>query len=207
VNERPPDERDFTNPRSALDQIKDKIATITSEYSAGKLNAVQFNAMYRHYMEKRTIIEKLLERNPDTDAWKAASSPGSTIYLRDRFEARPLYYVVFRKDEQKPLMMEGKIPQKAAQQMHKLLTLIWKMDDWKEGLARKSMGDGLWLLLLMGEQSMTLVVFFFQPSTLQINRVKDLHADFERANRQALERGMPANRMVFPQRSLMEKPT
>jgi hypothetical protein len=205
VNERPPDERDYSNPRSALDQIKEKINHITNEYSAGKLNAVQFNAMYRHYMEKRTIIEKLIERNPETDAWKAASAPGSTIYLRNRFEARPLYYVIFRKGEQKPLMMEGKIPQKAAQQLHKLLTVIWKMEEWKEGLARKSLGDGLWLLLMIGKQSMTLVVYFFQPSTLQINRMKDLHADFERANQQALERGMPANRMVFPQRSLMEK--
>ena len=115
--------------------------------------------------------------------------------------------MIFRKGEQKPLMMEGQIPQKAAQQLHKLLTVIWKMQEWKEGLARKSLGDGLWLLLMIGKQSMTRVVYFFQPSTLQINSMKDLHADFERANQQALERGMPANRMVFPQRSLMEKAT
>lgn len=205
MSDRPPDERDFSSSRSALDQIKDKITHITREYSAGKINAVQFNAMYRHYMEKRTIIEKLLERNPETDAWKAASAPGKTVYLRDRFEARPLYYVIFRRGEKKPLMMEGKVPQKAAQQIHKLLTVIWGMNEWKQGLARKSLGDGMWLLLMMGELSMTLVVYFFQPSTIQINRMKDLHADFERANQQLLERGLPAERMVFPQRSLMEK--
>ncbi|MDQ7025314.1 MAG: hypothetical protein Q9P44_07115 [Anaerolineae bacterium] len=205
MTKRPPDERDFTNPRSALDQIKDKIVTITHEYSAGKINAVQFNAMYRHYMEKRTIIEKLLERNPETDAWRAASAPGKTMFLRDRFVARSLYYVVFRKNEKKPLMMEGKLPKKAAQQIHKVLTAIWKMNEWKEGLARKSLGDGMWLLLTMGQEAMTVVIYFFQPSTLQVNRLRDLHADFERANLQLLKREMPTERMVFPQRSLMDK--
>ena len=77
MTERSNDEQDFTNPRSALDQIKDKLLHITSEYSAGHLSVIQFNAMYRHYMEKRTIIEKLLERNPDTDAWRAASAHAS----------------------------------------------------------------------------------------------------------------------------------
>jgi hypothetical protein len=205
VNERPPDEFDKTNPRTVLDQIKQKIGTITQEYSSGKLNAVQFNAMYRHYMEKRTIIERLLERNPETDAWRAAASPGKTMFLRDRFEARVLYYVVFRKDEKKPLTSQGKLPKNAANQIHKLLQLIWKLGQWRGGLARKSLGDGMWLLLMMGEQSMTLAVYFFQPSTIQINQMRDLHADFERANHHLLQRGLPAERMVFPQRSLIDQ--
>jgi hypothetical protein len=63
----------------------------------------------------------------------------------------------------------------------------------------------MWLLLMMGQQSMTLTVYIFQPSTIQMNQMRDLHADFERANQHLLERGMPPERMVFPQRSLMDK--
>ena len=205
MNERPSDDGKNTNPHSVLEQIKQRISTITGEYSAGKINAVQFNAMYRHYMEKRVIIEKLLERNPDTDAWRAAATPGKTSYLRNRYEARVLYYVVFRRNEVSPLTNAGKLPKKAAQEVHKLLQQIWKMETWRTGLARKSLGDGLWVLLMIGDLSLTLAVYFFQPSTLQINRLRDLHTDFERANRQLLERKMPAERMVFPQRSLMDK--
>jgi hypothetical protein len=50
-----------------------------------------------------------------------------------------------------------------------------------------------------------MVMFMLEPSTVQLNRVRDLHADFERANRSALERSTKTfDRMVFPQRALVE---
>lgn len=203
MTDRPPTESN-QNPQAALESIRQRLQIIAKEYSTGKLNAVQFNAIYRHYMEKRTIIEKLIERNPDSDAWKAAASPGHTMYLKDRYEARPLYYVVFRKGDKRPLLFDGKVPKKAAEQIHKLLEIFWKMADWRQGLARKSVGDGMWLMLMVGENAMTIAVYFLQPSTIQVNQLKDLHSDFERANTKALERGFSPDRMVFPQRSLMD---
>ena len=191
------------NPQAALEQIRHRLKVATREYSSGKLNAVQFNAIYRHYMEKREIIEKLLELNPDSDAWKAAASPGTTSYLKDRFEARPLYYVVFRKGDKKPLLGNGKVPKKAAEQIFKILQVFWKMETWQSGLARKSIGDGMWMMLMVGEHSLTIAIYFLQPSTIQQNRLRDLHSDFERANRQALDRGFPPSRMVFPQRAIL----
>jgi hypothetical protein len=192
------------NPQTALEAIRQRLQGITQEYSSGKLNAVQFNAIYRHYMEKRMIIEKLIERNPESDAWRAAASSGHTTDLKDRYESRPLYYVIFRKGEKRPLLFDGKLPKKAAEQLHKLLEVFWKMQVWRQGLARKSVGDGMWLMLMVGENAMTIAIYFLQPSTLQVNKLKDLHADFERANTKALERGFSADRMVFPQRALTD---
>jgi hypothetical protein len=203
VTDRPPTEQN-RNPQAALEAIRQRLQGITQEYSSGKLNAVQFNAIYRHYMEKRMIIEKLIERNPNSDAWKAAASPGHTMYLKDRYEARPIYYVIFRKGEKKPLLFDGKVPKKAAEQIHKLLEVFWKMEEWRQGLARKSVGDGMWLMLMVGENAMTIAVYFLQPSSLQVNQLKDLHSDFERANTKALERGFSPDRLVFPQRALMD---
>lgn len=193
-----------TSPKAALQQIRQKLEQIAREYSEGKLNSAQFNALYRHYSEKRTIIEKLIERNPETDAWRNVASAGMTSVLRDRFEARALYYVVFRRGNQRPLISGGKIPKKAAEQLHRLLRVIWSLQQWRVGLARKSMGEGTWLLLMMGEQSASIVVYFMQPSTLDANKLRDLHTDFEEANRLSLQRGEPAERMVFPQRALLE---
>jgi hypothetical protein len=201
----PPQEQDRqTDPNTALVQIQNKINAIAKEYSAGQLNRAQFYAMYKHYTEKRTIIQKLLERNPDSDAWKAAAQQGATTYLRDRYEARVLSYVIFRQGDKSPILHQGKMPQNAAEQVHKMLRVIWKLQRWRTGLARKALGDGMWLMLVMGEQSMTLVVYFLQPSTLQMNELRDLHADFERANKNQLKRGLGADRMVFPQRSLLD---
>lgn len=193
-----------TNPHSALEQIRQKLLNATREYSSGKLNAAQFNAIYRHYTEKRLIIEKLLERNPATDAWRAAASEGHTVHLRSRFAARPLYFVIFQRNQKQPLMSEGKLPQVAAEKVHRLLQVVWKMRQWRQGLARKSLGDGMWLLLMAGEHALTITVFFFQPSTMQMNHIRDLHLDFERANQQLLKRNAPADEMVFPQRALLE---
>jgi hypothetical protein len=74
------------------------------------------------------------------------------------------------------------------------------------GLARKDMGNGRWMILATGEHAVTLTLFLLEPSIAQANLVRDLHADFERANRRALERGTRSlDRFVFPQRALTEK--
>jgi len=45
-----------------------------------------------------------------------------------------------------------------------------------------------------------------EPSSGQARLVRDLHADFERANRLPLSRQLyQAERMVFPQRALIEQ--
>lgn len=191
------------NPHTALQQLRQRMYTVTKEYADGKLNADQFQAIYKHYMEKRAIIERLLERNPQSDAWRAAASPGRTHFLREQFEARPVYCVVFRRGATRPLLNIGRLPRRAAEQIHKLLAVIWNSDQWRKGLARKSLGDSMWLLLMAGEQSMTLTVFFFQPSAAQMNQMRDLHLDFERANKHLLAQNLGAERMVFPQRSLL----
>lgn len=196
--------QDDGDARKALAILRQKRDQLSRDYAAGQLNAAQFNAMYRHYMEKSAIIEKILESNPESEVWRNVAAQGATAFLRERFEARPIYMVVFRRGERSPLLATGKLPQKAARQVHRLLTVIWQSNAWRTGLARKSLGDGMWLLLTIGENALTITVFFMQPSVLQVNKVRDLHADFERANRMALIRNVPAGRMVFPQRALFE---
>jgi hypothetical protein len=196
---------DVTSSKSAMSLIREKLESITQDYASGKLNAAQFNAMYAHYTEKRQIIEKLLERNPETDAWRNVVSQGNTHHLRARFAARPLYYVVFRRGEQSPLISGGRLSKKSAQQVHQLLKILWKMRRWSSaGLVRKSMGDGMWLLLATGQHSLTIAVFMMQPSEAQTTHVRDLQRDFEVANLTALEKGEPAESLVYPQRALLE---
>lgn len=204
IVEKQPESR-HTEPEAILSQLRQRMAQVTNEYSAGKLNEAQFNAMYTHYMEKRTIVEALLARNPNSDVWKTAASTGKTSYLRSRFESRLTYYVVFHKSDKKPLISEGKISRRAAKQVHHLLQSIWKSTVWRKGMARMSLGEDTWLLLMAGDNSMTIAIYFMQPSTLQTNRLRDLHHDFERANRRLLEENMSAQRMVFPQRALHKK--
>jgi hypothetical protein len=75
----------------------------------------------------------------------------------------------------------------------------------KAGLGRRQLTSGTWMILATGEHAATAVAFTQEPSTSQARLVRDLHADFERANQAALARGwIFQERMVFPQRALVE---
>jgi hypothetical protein len=194
-----------TSPEAALEDLRRKMERVASEFAAGRLNRAQFNAMYGRYSEQRTIIERLIQRNPHNDAWRNVAAPGHTTFLRQHFEAKPLYYIIYQHNRTTPLMMGGQQQPNMAQ-MGDVLKALWGMTNRpKVGLARKDMGNGQWLVLALGEYAVTLVMFMLEPSPMQANKVRDLHADFERANRMALERGTKSlDRLVFPQRALVE---
>ena len=179
---------------------------ISDEFAQGKINRAQFNAMYKRYSEQRTIIERLIARNPDNEAWKQVISlKGQTGFLRSHFEAQPLYYVVYRHKVYEPIMIGGQ--QKPNESVIKpVLQLVWSMPTRPaNGLGRKQIGDTNWLILAVGNYAASAIMFSLEPSIAQARLVRDLHADFERANQAALARGwIVPERMVFPQRALVE---
>lgn len=202
----PEPEGDPTDPVAALSTLRRKMETVADEFAEGKINRAQFNAMYRRYSEQRTIIERMVERNPDTDAWKQVLSvKGQTKFLRNQFEAQTLYYIVYRHNRFEPITAEGKPPSNLTPILA-ALNRVWAMPNRPEsGLGRKSIDDGRWMILATGVYTATAIIFSREPSTAQARLVRDLHADFERANHAALSRGwITPEHMVFPQRALTE---
>lgn len=194
------------NPEAALELLRRKMEIVANEFGEGKINRAQFNAIYGRYSEQRTIIETLQKRNPENPAWKQAAAPGHTSFLRQHFEARLGYYLVYQHNIPSPLIMGGK-QQANMDQISGVLQSLWSMNKRpKIGLARKEMGSGQWLVLALGEFAVTLAMFMLEPSVTQATWVRDLHNDFERANRRALSNGTRSlDRFVFPQRALAEK--
>lgn len=195
------------DPHQALTELRQKMETVAAEFAQGKINRAQFNAMYGRYSEQRVIIQRLIERNPESKAWKQVlSSTGHTEFLRSHFGAQALYYIVYRHNASEPLIVGGKTtPQ--YQTLMPILKGLWSMPNRpKSGLARKAMGEDLWLIVALGEYAVSLVMFLLEPSSAQAAIVRDLHADFERANHAALARDTGRlDRMVFPQRALVEE--
>ncbi|MCB9451200.1 MAG: hypothetical protein H6672_07155 [Anaerolineaceae bacterium] len=194
------------SPQVALERIRQKMEQVATEFSKGKLNRAQFNAIYARYSEQRTIIQRLIERNPQNEAWKQAAAPGHTSFLRDHFEARLQFYLVFQHQVPTPLALGGKHQPDMAK-IGSVLHQLWNSKKRPAvGAARKDMGNGQWMVLALGEHAVTLVMYMLEPSLGQIQLVRDLHADFERANQTALTRGTRSlDRFVFPQRALTEK--
>ena len=195
-----------TNPNSAMNTLRKKMESIADEFAQGKINRAQFNAMYKRYSEQRTIIERLIARDPNSEAWKQVIGlKGQTGFLRHHYEAQPLYYVVYRHKQYEPIMTGGKQkPDEAS--IKPVLDLVWSMSNRPQtGLGRKQIGETHWLILAVGNFTASAIMFSLEPSIGQARLVRDLHADFERANQAALARGwIVPERMVFPQRALVE---
>jgi hypothetical protein len=193
------------SPQVALEKIRSKLESVATEFSDGRINRAQFNAMYAHFSEQRTIIERLIERDPDSPAWRSAAAPGHTSFLRRHFEARLLYYVIYQHDNYTPLFVGGKQPPDP-ELLNPMLATLWRMVNRpKTGLARREMSQGHWLVMALGDYAVTMAMYNLEPSMMQTTLVRDLHLDFERANRRALNAGSRTlDRFVFPQRALAE---
>ncbi len=195
------------DPTAAMATLRQKMQLLVDEYAAGKINRAQFHALYKRYSEQRKVIEKLIERNPETDAWKQViRSQGQTGFLRSRFEAQPVLYAIFARNQTIPVHAGGKHPLNP-DVTQPLLQALWRAPQLPAaGLGRKALDNDEWLVLAVGEYAATMVIFSLEPSSAQARLVRDLHLDFERANRLALNRGMVAiDRLVFPQRALVER--
>jgi hypothetical protein len=183
------------------------MGALVEEYAGGRINRTQFHVLYSRYSEQRSIIEKLMERNPDSDAWKQVMrTRGQTGFLRAQFQARPIMFAVAARGRATPMLTSGG-PGLEAAAVERLLTGLWRLPP-AEGsmLGRKEQPDGTWIILAASTFAATLVHFTLEPSSGQARLVRDLHADFERANRLPLSRQLyQAERMVFPQRALIEQ--
>lgn len=194
-----------TDPVGVLAALLRKMEQVASQYARGAINRAQFNAIYGHYKEQRAVIERLLERDPDGSAWQQAAAAGHTGFLLNHFEARALYYAVYTLIPPRPLMIGGQQAPNFSELEPALSALFSAAARPAAGVARKRLGDSRWLVLALGEQAVTLVVFALEPAAAQIMRVRDLHTEFERANQAALARGTRTlERLVFPQRALVE---
>jgi hypothetical protein len=199
----------------ALENIRQKTAQIANEFAEGKINRAQFTAMYAHFNEKRVIIERLLSRDPSTQAWQSVAKGGHTTFLRQHFEARVLAYAIYDQgvvDPEKPIVAHGTtpIPPDVAKNILTAVNMLLKTRTSANNLRSlpKQIDSGRWMAIIPGTHTTALAMFSLEPSSEQFTRMQDLHRDFERANRLALERGIRiADQLVFPHRALFEKPT
>ncbi|MCS6872463.1 MAG: hypothetical protein RML95_01525 [Anaerolineae bacterium] len=191
----------------ALEKLRQKTARVSAEFASGKINRAQFLALYAHYNEKRIIIERLLERNPDTQAWQSVANSGQTSFLRAHFASRVLSYAIYFHDSTQPLIAEGQpfLPEDIA---FKILMAIRIVRRTHQTLSaqRKQVDENHWAVFIPAEFTTAIVMFWLEPSTRQIVLVQDLHQDFERANRTLLTRSVrTAEHYVFPHRALFEE--
>jgi hypothetical protein len=192
---------------AALEELRHKTAQVASEFAEGKINRAQFSSMYAYYNEKRIIIEQLLRRDPDTQAWQSVARAGHTGFLRQHFEARVIAFGVYDSGTFEPFVAQGTVtlPGDAIQPILTALYIVQRNRKELKPISRKAT-NGRWLVVVPGAFTAAIALFSLEPAAQQVALVRDLHYDFERANRRILERGIrQPDQLVFPHRALFEQ--
>ncbi|MBZ0305672.1 MAG: hypothetical protein K8I82_06355 [Anaerolineae bacterium] len=196
----------YEKAKLAIEKLREKMNEVAREFSEGLINQAQFNAIYRYYSEKRDITELLLERNPDSDAWKSVINTEHTHFLREHFAAKILSFGIYRIEGGDQIVHQGSLrlpPNQLAPIFAKLYKLIEEGRD--PGPARRQLKDERWVVLIPGKITASVAIFSLEPAPMQRQLIEDIHRDFERANEKNLQIGNFDPRfMVFPHRVLFE---
>ncbi|MBN1287744.1 MAG: hypothetical protein JXB47_20255 [Anaerolineae bacterium] len=191
----------------ALARLREKMAQVATEFATGKINRAQFNAIYSRYNEQRQITERLLERNPNSQAWRQVVKEGHTTFLRQHYQAHVLSYALYDNESSMPLYSLGNFKIETSLLVPMLSSFRAAASEmFGAGLKSTEIEGGRWLVFVPGRFTTSIVLFSVEPASRQLDLVQDLHRDFERANQQALARGVrDQETLVFPQRALVER--
>jgi hypothetical protein len=191
----------------ALISLRERMAQIAAEFAEGKLNQAQFDAIYSRYSEQRDITERLLARNPESQAWQSVIQPGHTQFLKQHYEAHVISYAIYAQDTSEQVSATGPVMMKQAQ-VEAVLARLKAVSKVRgnPGPAQRKLPDERCVLFVPGDQTVAVVIFSREPASAQAARIQDIHRDFERANQHALRRhDYTSSRMVFPHRALFEE--
>lgn len=186
---------DLSQMLTTLDQ---KIAHLEQDLQQGHINASQYRAIHRHYVEQREVALRLRQAYPESDRWRVVLEEGKTTFLMQLNEAVCLGFALYDMSTRERVFVEGKLPPAAEEAMALLRTFGPIGTEASAGrmLATQS-EDGSALLLIPGMFTAALVVFSQQPPGWQVRALREVHRNFETANRTPLTRGDHSS-LIFP---------
>lgn len=186
---------DLTQMLTALDQ---KMARLEQDLQQGRINASQYRAIHRHYVEQREVALRLRQAYPESDRWRVILEEGKTTFLMQLNEAVCLGLALYDMSTRERIFIEGRLPPAAEEAMALLRTFGPIGTEASAGrMLATQAEDGSALLLIPGMFTAALVVFSQQPPGWQVRALREVHRNFETANRTPLTRGDRGS-LIYP---------
>ncbi len=191
--------------RARIELLDRKLAILEENFTMGRLNATQYRAIRKHYMEQRQVALRLHAANPRSDRWRVVLEEGKTVFLMQLNEAACLAFALYDMETRERLFLQGTMGPSAEEAMALLGTFGPPAAEGAAGrmLATRT-DDGQSLLLVPGRYTAALITFSQDPPGWQVRAVREVHRNFEAANNAALARGGRKN-LVFPDLSRILK--
>lgn len=183
---------EMTNLMASLDE---KVDRLEQDYQQGRINAAQYRAIRRHYLEQREVAVQLRQTHPESDRWRVVLEEGKTTFLMQLHEASVRYVSFFDIRSRNPIFEQGGRPQRVGEAVSLLRTFSGPRGSTRMLAAHTDDGDTM--LLIPGRYTAALISFSQDPPAWQIRALREVHRNFEAANRVVLERGERRG-LVFP---------
>lgn len=191
--------------RARIALLDRKLAILEENFAMGRINATQYRAIRKHYMEQRQVALRLHASNPRSDRWRVVLEEGKTVFLMQLNEAACLAFALYDMQTRQRIFLQGRMGPTAEEAMALLGTFGPPAAEGDAGrmLATRT-DDGQSLLLVPGRHTAALITFSQDPPGWQVRAVREVHRNFEAANHAALARGERKN-LVFPDLSRILK--
>lgn len=192
--------------KQRLEVLDQKIARLEQDFQQGRINASQYRAIYRHYMEQREVALRLRQKYPDSDRWQIVLEEGKTRFLLQLNEATCYSIGLYEIQSRDRIFVHGDMPTSAEDALGLLGTFSGREDGSADGrLFATKTDSGETLLLIPGAFTLNLAVFSQDPPAWQVRALREVHRNFEAANRAALQRG-DRDKLIFPDLNRFVKP-
>jgi hypothetical protein len=184
--------------KSMLARLDDKIALLETDFQQGRINASQYRAIRRHYVEQHEVALRLHRANPQSDRWRIVLEEGKTSFLMQLNEAECRCIAFYDISSRDCILSQGELPDEADQAMRFLSTFGQPPSEQTTGrMFATQTDDGANLLLIPGRYIASLVAFSDEPPGWQVRAIREVLRNFEAANQSALSRGVRKS-LVFP---------
>jgi hypothetical protein len=188
------------NPQEYLERVQAKINRLAEEFATGAINQSQFQELYDHYRREQQTVKRYLEMSPDSDEWKAATTEGKSVVIRQQHVAKVLGYAVYDNESGMPLNTIGQFEVDAELAVPMLSSYRAATKEiFGAGMRSTEIEGGRWLGYMPGEFTTLMALFSTDPASQQLESMEELHLLFERANRTLLSnQPVDPSELVFP---------
>ncbi|MGD8814394.1 MAG: hypothetical protein PVI78_07955 [Anaerolineales bacterium] len=194
----PLDEDHVQSIQEKLDSLEKKIQALEEDIHKGRINPAQYRAIRRHYQEQRSIAVQLHKKHPDSDRWRVVLEDGKTTFLMQVNETICYGVSCYEYKTHQLLFREGQLPEGSESGISFLGAFGGPAP---ENQTRRMFGtqtdDGTTLLLIPGRYTAAVAAFSKEPPEWQARALREVHRNFEHANRAVLGEGVDRP-MVFP---------
>lgn len=181
-----------------LARLTEKIARLEADFHQSRINATQYRAIRRHYLEQHEVALRLHKANPTSDRWRVVLEEGKTRFLMQLNEAECRCVAFYDMSSRDCIYVEGELPPESEDAMRFLATFGPNSEEPRAGRMFATQTDeGVNLLLIPGRHTAALVAFSDEPPGWQVRALREVLRNFEAANQVALSRGERKS-LVFP---------